>query len=350
VRDPLLLFLRNNERPIEQSKNEVLQALQFLSVFREPISHGYILLAGSPLIQPLPEETPPIVSDLILQPEILAALRAATKCGYEIRPDSRGIPTPLYQLTLDSGGCIGFELSGGKGPFHSPLIRIGEKLTPIAPEELVKRLKSDPFLQMDATFRREIHRTIFAVEQARNLHSALLFDRDLDQVIAEKVPAPPDAIRQAATAAVLDLTVPYLKGIRPERLMSLREEAPDAFLDFRIRLADLVQKAITGGAARMEDICLQVDREILPQIRELETSLAAATRKAKIQGLGTPLFAAVASLGGALLGWLPPEATFAAVTAGSSVTIKAVGDLASKEEQAKGHPFYFIWKARQPAR
>lgn len=85
---------------------------------------------------------------------------------------------------------------------------------------------------------------------------------------------------------------------------------------------------------------------MIPQIRELDAGLAAAKRKAKFQGLGGPLVAAIASLGGALLA-LPPTASITAAAAGSGLAIKAASELAQEEEKAKGHPFYFLWKVRR---
>ena len=348
IRDPVITRLTLLEERLEAQKIETCETLQFLSHFREPIEQGYLLLAGPSLAPLLPDERPPIVETLLENPQVKEALRRAVQCGYEVRPDSSGNPTGVYQVLLDSGGCLGFSMNvAGRTSVASPAIQIGERLPPIDPEELLKKgLNVDPLKQIEHLFPREIHRALHAAELAQQFEAGVLFDRDVDGVIVSEAHARVDESRQLAAVGVLDLTLPYVRGIPPERLSALRENIPEAFLDFRGRLLEVVKHSIAEGAKEKEEIRRRVEREVLPRVRDLDSELTGALRKARILALGLPLVSGAAVLIGVTAA-VSTSALLAVGVAGGAGAIKAVADAVQADRRGAAHPFYFLWKARR---
>ena len=144
----------------------------------------------------------------------------------------------------------------------------------------------------------------------------------------------------------MNLLLPYVEGIPPERLSQLRIKMPTAFLDFRQQLHHVVSETVTQGDITYEGLKIKVDRYILPMLRQLESEQKAALTKGKISGIGLSLVSTAAILAGSYLA-IPAAGLLASGFTGAAAVVKSIAEMQSAKSKAEGHPFYFLWRAKQ---
>ena len=349
IRDPVRIMVQRSSKNIEDDKLETIQLLQFLSRFRPVIDNGYILFAGLYVLKSIETEIySDIANSLIEEPEIYSTLKQVTYYGYTTRKDSQGQDTSVYQLKLDSGGIFGWgpmTIAGGKS-VATPAIKIGERLPSLPQEQFQKIVKIDLKMMMKGLYITEIKRTLSLVDMAYGLGAAIVFDRPLDQLILSRAGVKLSLEKQMATCGILNLSLPFIKGIPPERITEIRNEMPMAFLDFRAKLLEIVLKGLKYGITASDELRIYVEKEITPQLRLLESELNGAIKKAKILYLGYPLVSGLSILTGAILS-APITALIGLGVAGTIGTVKRYADDQEIKERAKGHPFYFLWKVKR---
>jgi hypothetical protein len=349
--DPIALALESPSGNLEARKQRCRDILEVVSRFREPIDDGLLLFLGSTVFPSPPPEATAMATSLVGDSDLVSALRAALRFGSIMRPDSAGNPTVLYQVTLDSGCLLGWQMQPVRtGTVTSPAITIGEKFPVIGRDRLVEILGRDPLVghDEDQFFAREISRTLVLAHRAEQFGAAILFDREVDSLILRKAPAHVCPTRQTATVEVLNFALPYVNGIPPERMMSLRHNMPHAFKEFRGKMLDIVNEASAARTGLPDEFHARVDRETARLVQSLDAELGSALTKAGILRLGLPLIGGIA----ALLGWIigtPTTAPLASLAAGAIGGLKAHADMSAAEKRSASHPFYFLWKARRLA-
>ena len=345
IPDPVVRHFEWATDDLEEDKIQLRELIQFLWQFRHPIQEGYMLLAGSALPPSLDRSLPPIVSELLNNPDVIRELRAATYCGYRETLDGAGNPTRIYQLRLDSGGIVGVA---GKIPDGKTVVLpvpIHETLPPIEPDELRKRLGRDPFDQIDHLFSREIQRALAVAHYARESGAIPLFDRDVHATILNQAGVALDKSQQIATLGTFDLTLPYVDGVPSEFLCELRTAMPQAFADFRARMFQIVQAIHSEEGSHPSEIRLRVEREVVPHLRELDAEIQSALSKARVLGLGAPLASGIGVLTGAIFA-APISTLLTLGMAGAGIGLKAISEATAAKKKAERHPFYFLWKAQ----
>ena len=213
-------------------------------------------------------------------------------------------------------------------------------------EELAKRIGKDPFQGTQSIFAREILRTLRATALASEFAAGVMFDRDLDDTILKHADSDPDDARQTACVGVLRLTLPYVLGVPPRSLESLRSSMPNAFTDFRARLFELIQVAKKEGVEDEAELAVRVELEIIPSIRSLDAEQKAALNRVGIIGVGGPLVSAVAVLSGFMLS-APGTAVLAAACGGLYTALKELSAYREAQAKAQAQPFYFLWRAQE---
>lgn len=362
IRDRIRYYLDHPQKDIEDDKAAIRNELQFLSPFRQAIEAGYVLFAGPSLIKGLPggphlsEDAKEMTEPILQLPEIMEAFRRQIHFGY-MKPEDDKVKRAvwlahLYQLKSDSQAGIyivqathdptqpiklGIQMRGG--PLYHTLPRIdSHKLEEIIGDDLFGPKHKHFFLS-------EIHRTLMSFLTAQKLGAAVLFDRELDGLILSRAALHMNRDQQLATAGVLDTLLPYMRGLPPEHLLELREEIPEAFLDFRGQLFELVSEATSGGVGSKEELQIRVDNKIKPQIRHLESELTAALKKARARYVGVTLVTALAVLSGSILS-VPTGVLLGAWLAGAGGVTHAIAEAEGAREKPKGYPFYFLWRAK----
>ena len=176
IKDPIPNALAEREGEEEPERlQRLFETLVFLSAFREPIEQGYINFVRRGSLTPQPDEPSPTAQSLIMDDGVRQALLEATYIGAARRPSSTGELGSVYQMTLDTGGVMGFHFNV---PAHtratSPIITVGEILPKASLEEVIPLLGSDVFELMQRPFQREIDRTLVSITTANQLNAAVL--------------------------------------------------------------------------------------------------------------------------------------------------------------------------------
>lgn len=346
TRDPIAGALDNHSTAIEQRKQDLRSILQIMAQFRHAIDAGYLLLYTTPLVGGIPQEAPQHLVTLARSPEVRAAVEQSAYCGYVERQDGQGRPIGVYQIRLESGGTVGFnlkDLTVGPGEWTSPPFSPLEVLPRVGPDALKAIAGPDVFDKVDAMVAREAQRALLVLEASKKVGAAVVFTDPLKPVLVEHTGAHFEPHRQLASIQVLNIAAPYLKDIPPERLQEARSAAPAAFLDFRSRLVEIVTTAIKNGPGSEMELQATVDRSVLPALNALEVEARAEAKRGRIVGYGTPLAVALGGLIGTSLGINPSALLGVAAVAGP---IKAAADYAASRDKLAAFPFYFLWKAR----
>jgi hypothetical protein len=344
----LRLIVERLNGDIENDKIEAIQLLQFLSQFHSALSNGYILFAGPQVLESNKTNVYSNIANSLLElPEIRSALQQSTYYGCATRKDSAGRDTSIFQLKLDSGGIIGWgsmTFGGGKS-VSTPAIRFGETLPPATLEDVQKVVNLDLNQMMKGSYITEIERTLALVDTASDLGAAIIFDRQLDQLILENTGIKLSNQKQAATCGVLNLALPFIDGIPPERIADIREAMPMAFLDFRAKLLNIVAKGLESGMSVNDELRRHVQEQLAPNLNLIDSEINGSLKKARILCLGCPLVSSVGVLAGTILS-APVAALIGVGVAGALAAVKSFADDQETKEKVKGHPFYFLWKIK----
>lgn len=137
-----------------------------------------------------------------------------------------------------------------------------------------------------------------------------------------------------------------MSGVPAERLIDLRLKMPDAFIDFRSNMLEIVKEAMSGEDQDPNLIPELVKSKIVPQLRTLDGEMNSALKKSRILGYGIPIVSGAAVLvGGALSAPITP--LIALGVGGTLGGVKAAADYEESRNKLQSHPFYFLWKARK---
>jgi hypothetical protein len=349
IRDPISIILRSTYENFEHKKWHLVNTLQSLYDYRDAISGGYMLLYGTSSVPPLPIEIPNSVLSVIDKPEVHIALRDAAYYGYEQVPDIvDGRIVKLLQVKLDSGEVMSITTPILEpGATANVTLPLGRDLSPISQEEFISMAGEEIFHndQIRSMFAREVHRAINVALSAQKMRAAAMYDRPVDVTLLANSGVAPDK-KPAVHQKILDLTVPHVKGVEPERLLDIRTQSPNAFIEFRGKLWDLVSTGIANEDMSAEELKSKFDIEISSHLNKLQSELQSEITKANIIGRGIPLVMGLGTLAGWYFG-LPAPALMATALGGITTAVTAHGDNAKATEKAKGHPFYFLWKSQR---
>src|SRR6185437_16238072 len=139
--------------------------------------------------------------------------------------------------------------------------------------------------------------TLWSLQAGYSLGTAVLYDRRVDAAIASRLTNSIHPGRQLSTVGALAVTLPYVQGIPPDRLVELRESLPEAFLSFRAVLSEIVRAAASADADS-EEVQRRAESTIRPELNKLDSEIAAEIRKARIKGWGSALVAGAGILAG----------------------------------------------------
>ncbi|TAK60554.1 MAG: hypothetical protein EPO24_06585 [Bacteroidetes bacterium] len=329
-------------------KEHLWDLLHGLWTNRRAIEAGYLLFASSSIRGSRTEEIPAIVSSIATDLEIKNALREHVYFGYKELIDGAGDTWKVVQIKMDVGLVYSVEIHGNKQPgkvFNSPNFPLEELFPRTQFEKVSQELKSHAFGALDKIFPQEIHRTIHALNQAMRLNATVLYDRNVDALIINKIEGEKPDLKRQRIKEAFNLTLPFVSGIAPEYLMELREHIPAAFIEFRLRMMEFVLKSQKEGGYDEDEIKLIVEKEIMSHIRPLEAEMKAAIKKASLRSIIVPV-TSLGILAGTILDF--PYALLLSLGIGGVYdAIKTNAEKTETEEKLKGNPFYFLWKAKQ---
>lgn len=179
------------------------------------------------------------------------------------------------------------------------------------------------------------------------LNSPVLFDRKLDELVLANI----ESFEKEKTSINVDsyykLTLPFVDGIPPERLLDLRTNMPNAFLDFRNSMFEIIFDLQKNGFQK-EIFELKIHQRVNPLLSKLDTEMKNSLLKAKVLGIGVPI---VSGLGAWGLWQVGVDASKIASLilggAGIPAEMKVITDRLVDRNTSKLNPFYYLWKAKR---
>jgi hypothetical protein len=347
--DPLThLVNRNPAKPLNlQNAARKLRTIFRLTPY---INAGRVLLAGPSLAPRVPDTPPAAAEALANDSEVRAALDKSVRFEMGRRPDANGNKWLMYRAGLDTGAVYGVgqpqpplpgthasPVFSGSDPLPATTLARLTEATGGSAEKLLEKVRS--------LYPGEVGATLLAVQSAAALRAAALFDRDVDELILRRTPENVDRRQRAATIDTLKLALPYLRGATPQQLLTLREELPEAFKEFRSRMEAVVRRALVDDPENaMREARVLAEREIIPSIRALKADLASSARKTRIAGYGSAVMYTLGSLAAAIAPTLPGIGAVGAVLAGGGAVAAWSASSGDRVASTK-NPFYFVWRA-----
>lgn len=348
IRDPIPSILDSFEQNAELSKHQLRSVLQFIAQFRGLIENEFVLLAGPTSLDNIPDEPSPLAITLFHDENIRSEMERISQWGYSETRDGTGF---AHELRLLTGRVISMgtkvDIPPG-GMWESPTIDFVNGLPSIGFEELSRKLEKDLLELHKDMFFKEIQRPIYMATNAQKMGAAVLFseNRPIDQLILHKAEVEFHPDKQNASIQALNVALPFVSGIPPDRLMDIRRSSPTAFTDFRARVAELIIEATADATPSQEYLRHRVQKELVPTLGSLESEMNGAIKRAGIMGLGVPLVAGTGVLIGNVLG-VPAHVLLGGAIAGALSGVSSLADSVQTSNRAKGHPGYFLWKANK---
>lgn len=253
-----------------------------------------------------------------------------------------------HELRLITGHVISMgskvDIPPG-GMWVSPIIDFVNGLPSIDFQELSRKLGKDLIELHQDMFLKEIQQPIYLATNAQKMGATALFseNRPIDQLILQKAGVKLRPDKQNASVQALNIVLPFVSGIPPDKLMDIRRSSPTAFVDFRSRVADIIIEA-TGDTTPSQDyLHHRVSKELIPTLGGLEHEMNGVIKRAGILGIGVPLIAGTGVLIGNILG-VPAYTLLGGVIAAALTGVSSLADSVQASNRAKGHPGYFLWK------
>lgn len=354
TRDPLsVLFLDRPPQDLEGVKRTLFEVIQRLFLFRQSIESGYLLLAGPEALPLLPKGEPEAIRKIAAEPLVITALDEAVSHQMVERNDSSGVPWTLYQSRLDFGGsALGWHTSGPwNANTFAPAYKVGEEYPETTIEELSKKVSIPVERLMEKArelYPREVFGILYSAELAALRNSAILLDREAEAKILQftKSPQPP-AEKQKSLIHSFNLVLPFIDEVPPHRLIDIRADMPNAFVDFRATMTDIIQVAFRDHPEdAMDWASAEVQRRLAASTRMMESEMKSSATKLKILGTGLSAILGIGILTGQSYS-LPfswdPIAIYAGLLSAGIIGLADV--VASRPKIGATDPMAFLWKA-----
>jgi len=357
IYDPIKMWIGAVEKnkEVESAKYNIPQIFQILKRLRYALDEGYLILSGTPSHVIAEDPDPEIIKSLSENSDIIKALNEAIRFGIVDRLDSERRVWKLWHAVLPSGAAIGWVPPNIKwsGTLSSPGYRVGEELPLASYDELKHLLRFDPYDILRNRYPVEIKRTLRIAGLSTYFGSVPVFSRIADgQILAIADGQKPLYEKSSMILSALNLSLPFLHGVPPERILDIREAIPMAFQDFRNTMVELIDEFRKEFRKEQQDIDpeeylrVKSERKLIPLIRNLDGELKAASRKARILGYGLPTVAALGSLVGCVAGF-QPNSLLTALLASPLASVKAAADFKKQETLAQANSVYFLWRVIQ---
>jgi len=185
--------------------------------------------------------------------------------------------------------------------------------------------------------------------EAAGSRAVALYDSPIRAAIAGAIDDKRATLRQADVSESFELTLPFVQGVPPERLLDLRAELPEAFKAFRATMATYVWEGLKEidfdiPTARERGRRL-VELHVLPEATELEAGFKAAMRRAKLVGFGSTIVGGVGALIAHVSGIASAADIAMILTAGGVGALVGAGDLVRDASGGRRDAAYFLWRA-----
>jgi hypothetical protein len=348
VNDPIERNINPQPPNLEQFKENIRKNIQFLNIFRQSIDSGFLLLAGENITKStisIPKEKLlPILSQ-----DIISELDKLVKFQIAQTKDNLGQEWTFMLAHLDHGASMHMYIKNDVdknlknvqvmiNPFEMPFVDSSAKYSEIS--------KQDAWESIRKNYSQEIHRTLSNIATATTISSSILFDRKVDCEIVNKAS---DTIAldkdQALTIAPLNLVLPYIEGIPPNRLIDVRNEIPEAFFEFRTNISEIVNKSMKEEPNNIIHAQITLEKEINKNLTFLKTEMERISTKNRILGYGLPAISAMGILMGSIAN-IDKSNILKLFIGGAGAAVKVASNHISDIKKLPLNPYYFLWQAK----
>lgn len=286
--DPILYVLKDQDIGVRGKKAIVVEAISALLKLKHRIETGYILLTSAGTLNDK-KNTKEEAERILAIPSIVDAFEREVLVYQAPGRLVNGEHAGLIQLRgFYSGWNMHVEPTGMYIPpsvSESGMLKDGIQFragthTRISRHELRKLGKEDIITDQYKFFQTDASLAISAIHSARQTSVPGMFLRHVDLSVAMMHAYRYDDEQLATYADKADIyrsTLPFVKGISPEKLMEVREKIPDAFKNFRGLVFKLYMEAIEKGYSGHE-INEWINKEVIPLKLKLEAEMKNALR------------------------------------------------------------------------
>lgn len=356
INDPILQLQKLQRGNNAVLKKDLRTLLSMLLANKDSVTGGYILFAGEDIF---PSQTGAFDQESKILTETPEVIKAYEQISLMVKKPSPINDNPidnliqievLYQGFLQEIRSMGMYIpphvmeqktaltNGVFFDFMSPYQRITS-------QELVQLNKQDMLKSLREAYCKDISLVLEAITNAQRYNIPILFNRDAECIAAKSYSS--QNSNMLLDQSVYDCVLPYVNNIPPERLFDVRNQVPNAFLEFRAFLFDLVSKTMkaTDNPAELK---YKIDTEISSTMRKLKVEMENAKGKWNFQGLAAPITVVAGSLGVFALGGDYSKLISAVMsTGGVGAMLSKWSDFISDKNKAALSPVYFLWKAQQ---
>lgn len=331
----------------------VVESLSLIWQMRDALDAGYIRFAGESILPPVSHAIDEVeVALLLAQTGVREALSSRTRLGLRWQERSDGTKGFFYSVGIGSNFMTGGKnatLPTINGRPAVPLF-FGSDLPEASLDDFKRALGEEKASSVIETVHAyEVNRVLRIGANAARLGASLL-THEQHQVAVLSAHNGPDFERyRQLPISGLRLALPFVQSCSGERLLELRESMPLAFLEFRSRLLDALERSVREDPgnfpARAQAI---VHREVVPEVARIQQEMESAALRMGILGAGLPAVVATGMLVGSSFGIEPQTLVTAGVALGTSGTLGVVTQAASTLAdwwKLRNRGWYFLWRA-----
>ncbi len=354
IYDPIIFEINNFKTGnIEEDKSRLRQLLFFLNSLKESINEGFLLFGSYDTFVTTNKRSEENKFEALLSiPEIrnecdklvqvykMESTEGTKKSYFNVRSYYRNkqvmftVVKDFEKIKTDEGYGIWFDL-------------VGSNYTPLSIEDAKKEgfydRAYDGFKE-DYPF--EIREILNYIDVGSNIKTPVLFDRKLDEYVLSNITPNNEVIKSKGTD-YLKLFLPFVNGIPPERLFAIRTTMPNAFLDFRNLMFEVIYDYEKSGV-EPEILELKIQQKINPLLRKLDAEMKNSLTKAKIIGIGLPLVSGMGALGLWHFGIdISKLTTLVLGSVNVAGEFTAFTNYFTEQRTGKSHSLYYLWEAQR---
>ena len=354
IYDPIVFEINHFKTDnIEEDKNRLRQLLFFLNSLKESIDEGFLLfgsydtfVTANKTLEENKFETLLSVAevrnecDKLVQVYKMVSTEGLENSYFNVRSYYRNkqvmftVVKDFEKIRTEEGYGVWFDL-------------VGSNYIPLSIEDTKKEGFYDrAYDGFKEEYGFEIREILNYIDVGSNIKTHVLFDRKLDEYVLANI-ALNENLATSKASDYLKLILPFVNGVPPEKLFDIRTTMPNAFLDFRNLMFEIIydyeKSGIESGILE-----LKIQQKINPLLRKLDAEMKNSLTKAKIIGAGLPLVSGIGALGlwhfgvditkftTLLLGGVNVAAEFTAVT-----------NYLTEQRTGKSNSLYYLWEAQR---
>lgn len=354
IYDPILIEIEQSYHIVnpEAIKERMRWLLRAMHSLKGSIDSGYLLLINyRSVVDNMGNGLHSDYNDLIQIPEIRKELDRHVQVfkmedpgsvgskNYKIRSMFRGqesfVPVVGDADELRSGDKIVMDFNFTESVYTKMSV---EEVKQIG---MYKRV----FDSMKEHYPWQIQETLDYLQLGASINSSVLYSSDLDTLIFQHLPniVQPDTQSQN----YYNLALPTVNGIPPERLMEVRNEMPNAFIEFREYLSEIIYD-LQREAHDPEIIEHKVKRKVDRDFKNLDIEIQNSLRKFKLLGGVFPVV-----IGSGMLALWQSGVDLGQLTEyiGGGLGIynesSSIVNRINERNEQQSNPLYYLWKARK---